>query len=98
MQIKGASSVDDLHCPSRFRADHARSIKVSTKLRLSKKLLRTNITVEAYDAVIMRNGNVLSKELIAEAARTAKQVEGVRSVKSCLKVGPTDTADGNASS
>lgn len=75
-----------------FWADHALAIKVSTKLQFNKKLLRTVIKVEAHDGVVSLSGNVPSKDLIAEAERTAKAVEGVRGVKNYLKVGPTENA------
>lgn len=75
-----------------FWADHALSVKVSTKLQFNKKLLRTVIKVEAHDGAVILSGNVPSEGLIAEAVRTARAVEGVRSVKSYLKVGPTNVS------
>lgn len=75
-----------------FWADHALSVKVSAKLQFNKKLLRTAIKVEAHDGVVVLSGNVPSNDLIAEAVRTAKAVEGVRGVKNYLKVGPTENA------
>ena len=75
-----------------FWADHALSVKVSTKLQFNKKLLRTAIKVETHDGAVILSGNVPSEALIAEAVRTAKAVEGVRSVKSYLKVGPTNAS------
>ncbi|HLU77463.1 MAG TPA: BON domain-containing protein [Burkholderiales bacterium] len=75
-----------------FWADHALAVKVSTKLQFNKKLLRTVIQVEAHDGNVMLSGSVPSQELIDEAVRAAKAVEGVRSVKSYLKVGPSDAS------
>lgn len=77
-----------------FWADHALSVKVSTKLQFNKRLLRANIKVEAHDGVVMLSGNVPSKDLIGEAGRAAAAVAGVRSVKNYLKVGPAEASDG----
>jgi len=74
-----------------FWSDHTLSVKVSTKLQFNKKLLQTKIKVEAHDGVVILSGNVPEKALIAEAVRTAKNVEGVRKVENHLKVGPTMT-------
>lgn len=78
-----------------FFRDHALTMKVASKLQFNKQLWRTGIQVEAKDGVVTLSGNVASKELIAEAVRLAASVEGVKSVRNQLRVGPQTATDGS---
>jgi hyperosmotically inducible protein len=79
-----------------FFRDQAITMKVATKLQFNKQLWRTGIQVETKDGVVTLSGNVESKELIAEAARLTAAVDGVKSVRNQLRVGPQQTAVDNA--
>ena len=73
--------------PSFFR-DEGINIKVSTKLKFSKALMRENIQTKSNGGIVSLYGNVSTPEHAKLAAKLASEVGGVRCVNNYLVVGP----------
>lgn len=73
--------------PSFFR-DEGIKIKVTSKLKFNKALLRENIQTRTNGGIVMLYGNVSTAEHAKLAAKLASEVGGVRCVNNYLVVGP----------
>jgi serine/threonine-protein kinase len=73
-----------------FWSDQGLQLRVQSKLQFSRSLWRASggIVVAARNGVVTLTGTVPAHEDVAEAQRIAGAVEGVRSVRNELKVGP----------
>ena len=78
---------DGLGDPSFFR-DEGINIKVASKLKFSKALMRENIQTRTNGGIVMLYGNVSTLERAKLAAKLASEVGGVRCVTNHLVVGP----------
>lgn len=84
---KPARQCDGPGDPSFFR-DEGINIKVSTKLKFNKALMRENIQTKSNGGMVSLYGNVSTPEHAKLAAKLASEVGGVRCVNSYLVVGP----------
>jgi serine/threonine protein kinase len=73
-----------------FWSDQGLQLRVQSKLQFSRSLWRASggIVVAARNGVVTLTGTVPAQEDVTEAARIASAVDGVRSVRNELKVGP----------
>jgi hypothetical protein len=76
--------------PTGFWRDQGITTKVASKLQFNRRLWRAGIQVETKEGVVTLRGNVPSQELINEAVNIAKDVYGVRAVRSELRIGAPD--------
>ncbi|MBP9904844.1 MAG: BON domain-containing protein [Rhodoferax sp.] len=70
----------------RVLADSAITTKVKSKFLITKGIPSTAISVETYEGTVQLSGFVDSKEQLASAAKVAKSISGVKSVKNNLTV------------
>ena len=70
----------------RVLADSAITTKVKSKFLITKGIPSTAISVETYEGTVQLSGFVDSKEQMASAAKIAKSISGVKSVKNNLTV------------
>ncbi|HMV52502.1 MAG TPA: BON domain-containing protein [Rhodocyclaceae bacterium] len=73
--------------PSFFR-DEGINIKVSTRLRFNKALMRENIQTKTNGGIVTLHGYVSTAEHSRLAAKRAAEVGGVRCVSNFIVVGP----------
>jgi hypothetical protein len=73
--------------------DEGLTVKLSTKLKFTKSLLRENIRAKVSGGVATLSGNVSTPEHVATAVSVASQLEGITCVMNSMKVGPPETAD-----
>jgi hypothetical protein len=78
--------------PTGFWPDQAISFKVATKLAFNRNLYRSRIQVESAGGVVTLRGQVPSREQVAQAIAVARDVYGVREVRSELRVSAPDYA------
>ncbi|MBK7665135.1 MAG: BON domain-containing protein [Sterolibacteriaceae bacterium] len=84
---KPARQCDGLGDPSFFR-DEGINIKVSSKLKFNKSLMREIIQTKVNGGIVTLSGNVSTAEHARLAAKLASAVGGVRCVNNDLVVGP----------
>lgn len=70
----------------RVLADTAITTKVKSKFLITKGIPSTAISVETYEGTVQLSGFVDNKEQMASAAKVAKSISGVKSVKNNLTV------------
>lgn len=73
--------------PVLFR-DEGINIKVSTRLRFNKALMRENIQTKTNGGIVTLHGYVSTAEHSRLAAKRAAEVGGVRCVSNFIVVGP----------
>jgi tRNA A-37 threonylcarbamoyl transferase component Bud32 len=73
--------------PTGFWRDQAISFQVATRLGFNRNLYRSRIQVESAGGVVTLRGHVPSREQVADAIAVARDVYGVREVRSELRVG-----------
>ncbi len=71
-----------------FFHDEGINIKVASKLKFSKALMRETIQTRTNGGIVMLYGNVATPEHARLAEKLASEVGGVRCVKNNLVVGP----------
>jgi len=76
-----------------FFRDEGLSVKVATKLKFAKPLMRERINAKVSGGVATLTGGVTTQEQIALAGSLASQVEGITCVNNLLKLGPVDADD-----
>ena len=70
-----------------FWDDQAIAFKVATGLSFDRMLYRSGIQVQSASGIVTLRGHVPSREHVAHAIALARAVEGVRDVRSELRVG-----------
>jgi tRNA A-37 threonylcarbamoyl transferase component Bud32 len=73
-----------------FWDDQAIAFRVATGLSFDRMLYRSGIQVESAGGIVTLRGHVPSREHVAHAIARARAVEGVREVRSALRVGARD--------
>jgi serine/threonine protein kinase len=76
--------------PTGFWRDQAISFQVATRLGFNRNLYRSQIQVASAGGVVTLRGHVSSREQVAQAIAVAREVYGVREVRSELRVGAPD--------
>jgi serine/threonine protein kinase len=76
--------------PTGFWRDQAISFQVATRLGFNRNLYRSQIQVAAAGGIVTLRGHVSSREQVAHAIAVARDVYGVREVRSELRVGTPD--------
>jgi serine/threonine-protein kinase len=76
--------------PTGFWRDQAISFQVATQLSFNRDLYRSRIQVESAGGVVTLRGHVPAREHVAQAIAVARDVYGVREVRSALRVGAPD--------
>jgi tRNA A-37 threonylcarbamoyl transferase component Bud32 len=76
--------------PTGFWRDQAISFQVATRLGFNRNLYRSQIQVASAGGIVTLRGQVSSREQVAQAIAVARDVYGVREVRSELRVGPPD--------
>ncbi len=76
--------------PTGFWRDQAISFQVATRLGFNRNLYRSQIQVESVGGVVTLRGHVPSREQVAQAIAVARDVYGVREVRSELRLGAPD--------
>lgn len=76
--------------PSFFR-DEGINMKVTSKLKFNKALLRESIQTKTNGGIVTLYGNVSTAEHAALAAKLVAEVDGVRCVSNYLVVGPPES-------
>lgn len=74
---------------SSFFRDEGINIKVSSKLKFNKALMRENIQTKTNGGIVTLQGNVSTAEHVQLAGKIAAEVGGVRCVSNQLVVGPS---------
>jgi serine/threonine-protein kinase len=73
-----------------FWDDQAIAFRVATGLSFDRMLYRSGIQVESAGGIVTLRGNVPSREQVAHAIAVARAIEGVREVRSELRIGARD--------
>lgn len=76
-----------------FFRDEGINIKVSSKLKFNKSLMRENIQTKTNGGIVTLQGYVATAEHAQLAARLASEVGGVRCVNNLLAVGASPMPD-----
>jgi hypothetical protein len=76
--------------PTGFWRDQAISFQVATRLGFNRNLYRSQIQVASAGGIVTLRGHVPSREQVAQAIAVARDVYGVREVRSELRVGAPD--------
>jgi hypothetical protein len=76
--------------PTGFWRDQAISFQVATRLGFNRNLYRSQIQVASAGGIVTLRGHVSSREQVAQAIAVAREVYGVREVRSELRVGAPD--------
>jgi hypothetical protein len=76
--------------PTGFWRDQAISFQVATRLGFNRDLFRSQIKVTSVGGIVTLRGHVSSREQVAQAIAVARDVYGVREVRSELRVGAPD--------
>jgi hyperosmotically inducible protein len=84
----GSSSVRPMNSNPSAMDDATVSARVKTTLLNDQQINATKITVSTEGGVVNLTGSVRSKTEETRAVELARQVTGVRDVKSSLQVGP----------
>lgn len=71
-----------------FFRDEGINIKVASKLRFNKALMRESIQTRTNGGIVTLSGSVSTAEHAQLAAKLAAEVGGVRCVSNFLEVGP----------
>ena len=76
--------------PTGFWRDQAIAFQVATRLSFNRDLYRSRIQVESAGGVVTLRGHVPAREHVPQAIAVARDVYGVRDVRSALRVGAPD--------
>jgi BON domain len=91
-QASATRSVEPVppEAPTGFWRDQTISFQVATRLGFNRNLYRSQIQVASAGGIVTLRGHVSSREQVAQAIAVARDVYGVREVRSELRVGPPD--------
>lgn len=91
-KLPAQKSCEGLGDASFFR-DEGINIKVSSKLKFNKSLMRENIQTRTNGGIVTLQGHVATAEHAQLAAKLAAEVGGVRCVNNLLVVGASPQPD-----
>jgi len=91
-QASATRSVEPVppEAPTGFWRDQTISFQVATRLGFNRNLYRSQIQVASAGGIVTLRGHVSSREQVAHAIAVAREVYGVREVRSELRVGTPD--------
>lgn len=86
MRQPGEANADKERGVGDVLSDGVVTVKVNAAFAANKNQSALDITVDTHPGIVTLRGYINSKEVIVEAVRMAKHVDGVKKVKSLLVV------------
>jgi osmotically-inducible protein OsmY len=86
MVVAGCAGTKKTESTGQYVDDSAITTKVKAEILKNEKLKSFQISVETFKGDVQLSGFVDSPQMVSEAGRVAKSVDGVRSVKNNLIV------------